>query len=340
MSQPHVILSCFADEATRPDSKTAVEQFAAVAALGLKYYTPRFVDVNGTGEIKHVVELKKSELKQLAKLQADYGIGVTSIGSRIGKVKLRDEIDTSSNKYVPFDKYLKTEVRKTFDAAHALGTKLIRGFSFYHPAGDAPEGYIQEAVEKVGTIAEMAAEEDLIYGLEIEPNLVGENGFILGQMARAIKKPNLVLIYDGGNIAAQNKTQITCFQEYEAMRPYLGWIHIKDYQIDPNLVWDGHVDEERLKNFVPSDVGDSGHELVLRDLRDHLPKLTRRMTKLGVPGFFLELEPHLKGGGQFGGYSGPDGLGVGVRALCKVLDYVGISYGLREFSDIQAARGF
>jgi len=59
-----------------------------------------------------------------------------------------------------------------------------------------------------------------------------------------------------------------------------------------------------------------------------------------VPGFFLEVEPHLKGGGQFGGFSGPDGMGVAVRALQSVLDYVDIDYSLRSFADIQAARGF
>ena len=117
-------------------------------------------------------------------------------------------------------------------------------------------------------------------------------------------------------------------------------MHVKDYTIDPDLEWTGAVDEERLKNFVPADRGDAGHERVLRDLREHLPKLTRRMKKLGVPGFFLEVEPHLKGGGQFGGFSGPDGMGVAVRALCRVLDYVGIDYDLRGFADIQAARGF
>ena len=55
---------------------------------------------------------------------------------------------------------------------------------------------------------------------------------------------------------------------------------------------------------------------------------------------FLDLEPHLKGGGQFGGFSGPDGMGVALRSLCRVLDYVGIDYHLRDFDDIQAARGF
>ena len=68
------------------------------------------------------------------------------------------------------------------------------------------------------------------------------------------------------------------------MRKYLGWMHIKDYTIDPSMKWTGVVDEERLKNFVPANRGDAGHELVLRDLREHLPKLERKMKKLGVPG--------------------------------------------------------
>jgi hypothetical protein len=55
---------------------------------------------------------------------------------------------------------------------------------------------------------------------------------------------------------------------------------------------------------------------------------------------FVDLEPHLKGGGQFGGYSGPDGMGVALRALCKTLHFAGIGYHLRDFDDIKAARGF
>jgi hypothetical protein len=68
--------------------------------------------------------------------------------------------------------------------------------------------------------------------------------------------------------------------------------------------------------------------------------MNARMQSLGAPGVFLELEPHLKGGGQFGGFSGPDGMGVAVRALCSLLDYVGIEYSLRDMDDIRAARGF
>lgn len=77
----------------------------------------------------------------------------------------------------------------------------------------------------------------------------------------------------------------------------------------------------------------------LRDLREQLPSIQLRLKNLGIPGFYLETEPHLKGGGQFGGFSGPDGMGVAVRALCSALDYTGIDYSLRTF-DIRELRGF
>lgn len=336
--QPQIILSAFADEAA--NSKTAVEQFASLSALGLSYYSPRFIDVRGTGQVKHVTELDKDELKQLADLQAKYGMSVTSIGSRLGKVKLIDVDDGTHNKYVPIKKYLDTDVAATIKAAQALGAKLIRGFSYYHPRGEDPKKYVAQAAEQLIPIVDACAKAKLVYGLEVEANLVGQNGRMLAALAKAIKRPNLVCIYDAGNISSQNLSPLDCLHEYQAMRDAFGWMHIKDYRVDPKLPWTGVVNEEMLKNFVPCDVGDSGHELIFRDLKQHLPKIEKKMKKLGAPGVFLELEPHLKGGGQFGGFSGPDGMGVAVRSLCRLLDYVGIGYHLRDFDDIRTARGF
>lgn len=335
---PQVILSAFADEAA--NRKTVLEQLSALAAVGLKNYSPRFVDVNGTGEVKHVVTLNKAEYQTLSKLHLEYGVRVTSIGSRIGKVKLKNQDDGSHNKFVPFKDYLKTEVASTINAAHALDARLIRGFSFYPPRGEDPQPYFQQAVDQIGQIVDLCAKAGLVYGLEIEPNLMGDSGSMMAKLARAVKRKNMLLIFDGGNIACQNKNPMQCFQEYLEMREHLGWMHVKDYKIDPKLTWTGAVDEDRLRNFVPADRGDGGHDLVLKDLKDHLPKLDKRMKSLGAPGFFLEVEPHLKGGGQFGGFSGPDGLGVAVRCLCRMLDYVQIGYELRTFDDIRALRGF
>ncbi|MBX3437501.1 MAG: TIM barrel protein [Planctomycetaceae bacterium] len=335
---PRIVLSAFADEAA--NHKTAIEQMAALAALGLRYYSPRFVDVTGDGTVEHVVELNSDKLARLKQIHAEYGMAVASIGSRIGKVKLLDREDGSHNKFVPFDQYLETEVARTINAATALDAKLVRGFSFYHPKGDDPAPYVEQGAALIRQIADRFAESGLTYGLEVEANLIGQNGRMLAALAEAVDRPNLVCIFDGGNLSSQNLSWVEVFDEYVAMRDHMGWAHIKDYAVDRSLAWTGVVDEERLKNFVPANIGDSAHEMILRDLRAHLPKMSRRMQALGVPGVFLELEPHLKGGGQFGGFSGPDGMGVAVRALCSVLDYVGIDYDLRTMDDIRAARGF
>ncbi len=337
-TRPTIVLSAFADEAA--NSKTAIEQLSALSALGLRYYSPRFVDVSGTKQVKHVTELTDDELARLKSLHDEYGMQVASIGSRLGKVKLLDVDDGTSNKFVTDEKYRQTDVAMTIRAAHALGSKLIRGFSFYHPKGHDPFDYVQQAADRLGPIVESCSEAGLVFGLEVEANLVGQNGRLLAALAKAIGRSNLVCIFDGGNISSQNLTALDCLAEYQAMRDHLGWIHIKDYRVDSNLKWTGVVDEERLKNFVPCDVGDSGHELILRDLKLHLPVLNERMKALGAPGVFLELEPHLKGGGQFGGFSGPDGMGVAVRSLCRMLDYLQIEYHLRDFEDVRAARGF
>ena len=65
---------------------------------------------------------------------------------------------------------------------------------------------------------------------------------------------------------------------------------------------------------MPADVGDRRHEAIFRDFSRILPAVERKLRRRGIPGVFLDLEPHLKGGGQFGGFSGPDGMGVALRA--------------------------
>ena len=210
MTVPHVLLSAFADEAA--NRKTALEQLSALAAVGLKFYSPRFIDVNSTGEVKHVVTLNKAEYQTLAKLNQEYGVRVTSIGSRIGKVKLKDKEDGSHNKFVPFKEYLKSEVASTITTAHALDTRLIRGFSFYPPRGEDPKTYFAQAVDQIGLIADLCAKEGLVYGLEIEPNLMGDSGAMMAKLARSVKRKNMLLIFDGGNVACQNKNAMQCIQ--------------------------------------------------------------------------------------------------------------------------------
>jgi sugar phosphate isomerase/epimerase len=333
---PRVILSGFADEAS--NNKTAAEQFVAFAALGLQYYSIRFIDA-GQG-VKNVMKLSVAEIQKTRQLQNEYGLNVASIGSPIGKIKLVDIEDGTKNAYVPFEKYMATDVQRACELAHAFETKLVRGFSFYHPKGSDPREHLSQVVDRLGHIAEAFHRSDLTFGLEVEANLVGSNGVILAEIYRQVNHPGMVLIFDGGNILSQGFSTAEVYEQYLAMKPGLGWMHIKDYRNGHPTAKGEQVEEDNLANFVPADLGDSGHEMILRDVRQILPSLEGKLNRRGIPGVFLDLEPHLKGGGQFGGFSGPDGMGVALRGLCRVLDYLGIEYHLRDFDDVRAVRGF
>jgi sugar phosphate isomerase/epimerase len=285
------------------------------------------------------MKLAPEEVERLRQLHREFDIRVSSIGSPIGKVKLADREDGTTNVFVPFSQYLKESVQRVIDLAHAFETKLIRGFSFYPPKGSNPAEYLSQAVERVGAIAEACGKEEVIYGLEVEANLVGHDGESMAAIYRRVNHPNLVLVFDAANILVQCGSLEKTVSDYFAMRDGLGWLHIKDYKVDQSLEWKGHVNEEMLKNFLPSDQGDAGHELILRDLKTVVPQIEKRLRPFGVPGVFLDLEPHLKGGGQFGGFSGPDGFGVALRSLQNVLDYVGIGYRLRDYADIARLKG-
>jgi sugar phosphate isomerase/epimerase len=334
--KPQVTLSGFADEAA--NQKTAEQQFAAFAALGLQYYSLRFIDA-GDG-IKNVMKLSKGEIQTIRHLEDQYGLNVASIGSPIGKVKLLDVEDGTKNAYVPFKKYLEKEVKKACDLAHAFETKLIRGFSFYHPKGNDPRQHLPQVVDQLGQIAETCLRSDLTYGVELEANLVGQTGDILADIHRQVGNAALVLIFDAGNLACQGFTPGEILEQFRTMKPGLGWMHVKDYKHPNPAKRQTHIDEETLKHFVPADLGDSGHEAIFKEMRHMLPKLDAKLRRRGIPGVFLDLEPHVKAGGQYGGFSGPDGMGVALRSLCRVLDYVDIGYHLRDFDDIRAARGF
>ncbi len=222
---PSVILSGFADEAA--NQKTAVQQFSALAALGLQYYSIRFIDA-GSG-IKNVMKLTLKEIQQIRHLEDEYGLNVASLGSPIGKVKLVDEEDGTKNAYVPFKKYLEKDVKKACELAHAFETKLIRGFSFYPPKGADPKQYLAQAIDQLGQIAETCHRSDLTLGLEIEANLVGQTGQLMAEIHRKVNHPAMVLIFDAANILCQGYNTVDTYEQYLAMKPAIGWMHIKDY---------------------------------------------------------------------------------------------------------------
>jgi len=146
-------------------------------------------------------------------------------------------------------------------------------------------------------------------------------------------------VFDAANLIVQGFSTAEVWKQWLAMKPGLGWVHIKDYKPVKAAARGRHVEEDSLAHFVPADMGIGGHEKIISDLGTLLPELTKKLKRRGIPGVFLDLEPHVRGGGQFGGTSGPDGMGIALRGLCRVLDRAGVGYHLRDFADLLAARG-
>lgn len=328
MPNPKVILTGFADEG--PESKRAEEQFTMMRSLGLSYYTIRFIDV-GRG-VKNVLDLTDGELDRLHALQTSYGISVSSIGSPIGKVKLLDRDDGTSRRYVAFEDYLNVDLQRAIDLAAALDTKLVRGFSFYPPQGDDPWAHLDEAAERLVQIVERCAGSGLTYGLEVELDLVGRDGDTLIALYEKVGSPNICLIPDIGNLAAMGHSPDSAYRHYLKMKPGIGWIHVKGAT--------GAARPGRVRTrHLPVDVEDSAHEPVLRDFRSLVPEIEERLSAFGVPGVFVDLEPHVRGGGPFGGVSGVDGFGVAFRALCRLLDHLAFDYHLTHYGDLHLDEG-
>ena len=328
-----VLLTGFCDEISA--SKKVDEQFSVAAALGLRFVTLRFLDC-GQGT-KNVVALDEFERSIARQHLCDFGLQVSSLGSPLGKVKIVDQEDDTRNSFRPWKDYLNHEVAKAIELAQFFETKLIRGFSFYHPKGSDSREHLSLASQYLLEIVEQCAEAGLVFGLEVEANLIGHNALNLLELVERVDHPSLKLVFDGANLVTQGYLPTEVFSQWQQMKPFVGWLHIKDYRSEEsgNQNW---VDEERLSLFVPVGEGDSNYEQVFRDISESYGEMLGRMAAFNVPGLFLDLEPHLAGGGQFGGFSGPDGFGVALRSLCEMLDCTGLSYRLRGFDDLRKSQ--
>ncbi len=136
--------------------------------------------------------MSDEEVAEVKRLQDRFGLKVATLGSPIGKVKLLDVEDGTKNRYVPFEKYLAEEVTRACQLAQAFETKLVRGFSFYHPKGTRAEDHLPQVVDQLGRIADRCAEFGLVFGLEVEANLVGHNGYLLAEIHKQVGRKNLV----------------------------------------------------------------------------------------------------------------------------------------------------
>lgn len=271
-------LSGFADEI---DQDLEV-QISTLASESMRHLELR--SVWGT----NVAELGGTQLTRLHSRLDDAGISVSAIGSPIGKVPIEADLGPELER-----------LRRVMGVADALGTGIVRVFSFFIPRGRDAGEFRGRVLDGMKAFADLAEEHGLVLAHENEKEIYGDIPSRCVDIVESIGSPALRSTFDAANFV---QCGIRPHSEgYEALRPHLVYMQIKDA-----LFVDGAV--------VPAGEGDG-------EIRETL----RALAGSGFDGYF-SLEPHLTEAGRFGGFSGPERFRQAVQALKRLLGELGVPW--------------
>ncbi|CAA9485210.1 MAG: hypothetical protein AVDCRST_MAG02-4929 [uncultured Rubrobacteraceae bacterium] len=252
-------LTGFADEIS-PDLEEQLETLDAESM--------RFMELRSVWN-KNVLDLTDRELGGIKTALAERGIGVSSIGSPIGKIPVAD----------PFEPHVE-RFRRALQAAHILGAPYVRVFSFFIPKGEDPTSYRDEVLGRMGALAREAEGSGVTLLHENEKEIYGDVPERCREILEEVGSPALRAAWDAANFVQCGVTR-PYSEGFEALRPFVEYVHVKDAVAETGGV-------------VPAGEGDG-------ELRETVSALRAS----GFDGFF-SLEPHLASAGSYSGFSGPD----------------------------------
>jgi sugar phosphate isomerase/epimerase len=258
-------------------------QIAVLEALGASHIEVR--SAWGT----NVIDLDTEQSARLAAQLEQAGMGVSAIGSPIGKVD------------VALDAELEVaRLARAIAVAHTLGTSNIRIFSFFRGADVRVEDTRDDVLVRMRLLAELAEREGVVLLHENEKDIYGDVPERILDLVESVGSPALRLAWDNANFV---QCGVAPFDDaYATLRPYVDYLQVKDAVAESGQV-------------VPAGEGDGQLRETLTALRDD-----------GYTGF-ASLEPHLSETHALGGFSGPASVGVAARAFRRLTDELGI--GLR-----------
>ncbi|HEY6811312.1 MAG TPA: sugar phosphate isomerase/epimerase family protein [Propionibacteriaceae bacterium] len=271
-------LSGFSDEIS-PDFE---QQCALVSKLGMKY-----LEFRSAWEV-NILDLDDDQLARARDLLSSYQLGVSSIGSPIGKIVI-DEA---------FEPHL-ARMRHAAEVARHFDAPYIRVFSFFMPEDSDPDSHRDEVLRRLSQLAKVAEEADVVLVHENEKDIYGDIPRRCLDIVESVGSPNLKVAWDAANFVQVGVRPFT--EGYALLRPHLEYVQIKDA-----LLTTGEV--------VKSGEGDGEVVETIRELR-----------RDGFDGFF-SLEPHLSQTHALGGFSGPDLFTEAWQAFTDILKAEGISY--------------
>ena len=201
--------SAFADEAD-PNFDL---QLAALKRNRIPLLEIRGVDGKG------VLDLTDAELETVCEKLAEAGIGVSAVGSPIGKIGIRDD-------FAPhFEKF-----KRAVEIAKKLGTARIRMFSFFIPQGEDPESCFDEVVRRVSALVAYAEENGVHCCHENEKGIYGDTLARVQKLHAAV--PGLRCVFDPANYIQCGDDPAVNFKALaETGKPYILTIepHLFDF---------------------------------------------------------------------------------------------------------------
>ena len=229
------ILSAFADEA----SADFTAQLETLKTHGIPLIEIRGVDG------KNILDLTDEELAVVKEKLTAYGIGVSAIGSPVGKV------DVNGDLAAHFERF-----KRCVEIAKTLGTDRIRMFSFFMPKDEDPEPYFETVVTQLKAMVAYAEENGVHCCHENEKGIYGDILPRVQKIHEAV--PGLRLVFDPANYIQCKDRPIENFQVLSAQIDYM---HIKDSFLADGAVvpageGDGNIPEilsalnEREKTYI------------------------------------------------------------------------------------------
>jgi len=248
------------------------------------------IDVRGIDEI-NVSKMTLAQVKEYKKRLDERGFAVPCIGSPIGKIKISDD----------FDEHLEL-LRHCCDVAKAFGTSQIRVFSFYPSPGKRIEDERQAVMDRLEAMVKVAESADAVLLHENERNIYGAKPEGVKDIFATIQSDRLKGIFDPANFVCED---VAPYDDAwtQGLAELTDYFHIKDKATSG---------EEMV--FVPAGEGVGQCEEIFTDLKQRAWS--------GV----MTLEPHMKAGGQFSGFSGPDLFAKAVEGLKGLCNQVGLAY--------------
>jgi sugar phosphate isomerase/epimerase len=217
----------------------------------------------------NILDLTDAELERIRSATAERHIGISSIGSPIGKVPITDTFGPHQERF-----------RRALHVAAVMEAPHVRVFSFFLPEGDELDLFREEVLERMGTLAGEAEEAGITLLHENEKEIYGDVPSRCLEILKGVDSPALRAAWDAGNFV-QCGISRPYTEGYESLRPYIEYVHVKDALSDSGKV-------------VPAGEGDG-----------EIPETLSALRASGFDGFF-SLEPHLASAGTYSGFSGPE----------------------------------